>query len=152
MTDHDHDPTPQDEGPQDEGPQDPATMDGLDALLVRAAARAPAPLPDALRARLLADALAQMPAPARPARASAREPGILAQLWQTLGGSPGLAGLTAAGIAGLWIGAAAPGPVAGLPQALWQGAALVGSDTAGWDDDALAGFDDDSILALMDLD
>ena len=134
----------------------PAAAMELDAALARLGERAPDPLPDRLRARLLAAALAEMPAPSpAPSSASAapqRGSGPWLRLWQILGGAPGLSGLTAAGLAGLWIGAAAPAPVAGLSGALWQGAALVSPDLAGWTAEAPAGFDDDPLLALLAAD
>jgi hypothetical protein len=122
----------------------------LDALLAHAADRPPGPLPDRLRARLLAEALQAMPPTApRPAAGNKRPAGWLSQLWQGMGGAPGLAGLTAAGVAGLWIGAAEPDPVAGVASAFWQGAGLLGAEPGAWSDDALAGLEPDPLLALL---
>lgn len=101
-----------------------------EALLERhfAAARARTPVPPAALAdRVLGDAAASH----RPAGR-----GRLAEVWRTLGGWPAAAGLSAAALAGLWIGVAAPrafdtglaafaggevsmpGPVAGFDLAL----------------------------------
>jgi hypothetical protein len=122
--------------------------DALDALLAHAAARAPDPLPDALRARMLSDALTQMPPP-RPSIAQPRR-SSLARIWQAIGGVPGFAGMATAGLAGVWIGAAGPDPVSGLSTALWQGAALVSPDLVDWQVDAPDGFEVDPLLALLE--
>jgi hypothetical protein len=118
----------------------------LDALLAQAAARPPAPLPEHLHARLIADALAQKP------QVAPRRQGLtdrLSQLWQSLGWAPGMAGLATAGVAGLWIGAASPEPVANLSAAFWQGAALVSPDLALLAEEAPFDFADDPLLALL---
>ncbi|MFO6465373.1 hypothetical protein ACK8OR_13340 [Jannaschia sp. KMU-145] len=60
---------------------------------------APAPMPRALRSRILADAAAARPAPVRPA-----------PWWRIW---PGLAGLSAAALTGLWIGGT-------QPEAVWD--------------------------------
>lgn len=125
----------------------PLTEEALDRVLSRAAAAPADPLPNALRSRLLADALAQMPAPTRPAPRPA--PGRLSRLLAQLGGASGMAGLTAAGLAGFWIGTATPDPAGGLSGALWQGAALVSPSLAEWTADAPEGFEDDLLLALL---
>ncbi|WP_209426588.1 hypothetical protein [Pararhodobacter sp. SW119] len=121
--------------------------DALDALLAREAARAPDPVSDALRARLLSDALTRMPPP-RPGVAQPRR-GFLVRIWQAIGGVPGFAGMATAGLAGVWIGAADPDSVSGLSTALWQGAALVNPDLADWQADAPDGFEIDPLLALL---
>jgi len=84
----------------------------LDALFAAARA-APAPVPDALTARVLADAAAEMPRAARPAAAVrvVPAPGWLAALTGLLGGRSAVAGLAAAGLAGVWIGFAQPVPL-----------------------------------------
>jgi hypothetical protein len=69
------------------------------------AARGEGPEPsDALMARVLADAEALQPRSAPPPRSD----GAWAEVWRLLGGWPAAAGLAAAGVAGLWIGAAPP--------------------------------------------
>lgn len=82
----------------------------LDALF--AAARAAEPrLPDALMARVLADAAAMQPRTnALPGQASRPTPrlGLLAGLIDLFGGRGALAGMAAAGLAGGWIGFAQP--------------------------------------------
>ncbi len=128
----------------------PMTEAALDALLESAAARQPEPLPERLRARLLSEALREMPPPAPVARRPRPATGgHLARLWRLLGGTPGLAGMSAAGLAGLWIGVAPPEPVAGLSSAFWQGAGLISTDLAQWSDDDPIGFEDDPLLALL---
>lgn len=103
-----------------------------EALLERhfAAARAATPEPPAgLSERVRADAAALNSAPAS---RRARAPGPLLEIWRTLGGWPAAAGLSAAALAGVWIGvaldgglaalagggAAMPGPAAGFELAL----------------------------------
>ncbi|SIT12333.1 hypothetical protein SAMN05421759_11813 [Roseivivax lentus] len=54
---------------------------------------------------------------ARPLRGTA-----LGQIREALGGWPALSGLAAAGLAGLWIGIAGPGPIADPLAVLWTGA------------------------------
>jgi anti-sigma factor RsiW len=69
------------------------------------------PVPDALLARVLADADAAMPRAAalHPASAAARPgPGWLGALVALLGGRSAVAGMAAAGLAGVWIGFAQP--------------------------------------------
>ncbi len=68
---------------------------------------APAPSPELL-ARVLAQACAEQArfAPPRPLRAP--RIGLTARIRQGLGGWPALAGLAAAGLAGVWIGLALP--------------------------------------------
>lgn len=89
--------------------QDPADA-LLDALFAQARAGA-GPVPDALLARVIADAEAAMPrAPVlRPAPVAARpQAGWLAALVALLGGRSAVAGMAAAGLAGVWIGFAQP--------------------------------------------
>lgn len=76
---------------------------GLDAFFAAASDEPPMPSGD-LMARIEAQALAEMP------RAGLRvaEPGIWTQLLQALGGWPAMAGLAAACVAGVWIGAVSP--------------------------------------------
>ena len=62
-----------------------------------AARAAPAPLPDGLAARIVADAIAHQPRKPLPAR-------ILA----ALGGPAGVGGLVTATVAGFWLGVAPP--------------------------------------------
>ena len=89
--------------------------DRLEALL--AAARDARPPGDALVARVLADATA-VQAEAGASTSVARR-GPLAGLLATLGGWPGLSGVTAAGVAGLALGFWAPELVDG-----WTGGQL----------------------------
>lgn len=77
---------------------------------------APAPSPD-LMARVMADAeavQAQQGAVAG-ARPAAPRAGPWARLAQGLGGWPAMAGLGAAGLAGVWIGLSLPETLPGLP-------------------------------------
>lgn len=82
---------------------------GLEAAFDAARSSQPAPSAD-LMARVLADAQAvqaeQRMAP------SARAPrGVLQQFLEAMGGWPAVAGLSAAGVAGVWLGL---GPMAGV--------------------------------------
>lgn len=86
--------------------------DDLDDLFAAARRVAPAP-PDALMARVLADAMAAQAAVRRAPR-----PGLLAQLREALGGWPAIGGLATAGVVGLAIGIAAPAGLADLTAAL----------------------------------
>ncbi len=97
----------------------------LDDLLNEArSAPRPAP-PAALTDRVVAAALAEQAARNR-VRASAAMPSrqrSLAGIWQamlaSIGGGRALAGLSTAALAGLWLGLAAPAPVAALTESVW---------------------------------
>lgn len=81
---------------------------GLTALFAAARAAEP-PVPDALMRRVLADAAAHRPA--MPPRAVAPAPqrrGWVVALLEMLGGRGAVAGLAAAGLAGIWIGFVQP--------------------------------------------
>ncbi|ESW59196.1 MAG: hypothetical protein Q27BPR15_18930 [Rhodobacter sp. CACIA14H1] len=80
--------------------------DDLDELLAAARDHAPAPS-DALMARVLADALAEQPAP-RPAVAVVAQAGVLSRLASVFGGMGALAGMGTAAAAGLLIGYVQP--------------------------------------------
>ncbi|WP_246175755.1 hypothetical protein [Roseovarius bejariae] len=98
------------------------------------AARAARPEPSAeLMARVLADAEAAQ-AGFAPAPAPRPRSGYLRQFFETLGGWPAMAGLTAAGVAGIWLGVS---PDVGLSDAL---ASYLGAgDTASYTVDVMPG-------------
>lgn len=101
----------------------------LDALFAEARDEAPAPLAQAFEARLVAAALAAQPG------AMAPRPGWLARIRAMLadvGGAPSLAGMGVAGLAGVWIGFAAPGSTSDLVTTFWQGAASVSPSVSDW--------------------
>jgi hypothetical protein len=114
--------------------------DGLDALLAQARTAPPDALPPALQARLLADAQAALPRAAP--RPSLR--GWIAGALAGIGGAPGLAGMSAAGLAGLWIGFAGPGPAADLAANAWN-VALLAPDLSAFE----AGHEDQALLDLI---
>lgn len=90
-----------------------------------AATRSAAPVPSgALLARVLDDAAAVQRAGAatRPPATRRARPGWRATLAAALGGAGGIAGLATATVAGVWIGFAAPAPVAGVASGLGIGA------------------------------
>ncbi len=97
----------------------------LDALLAEAAATPTKPS-EALSARILADATAmQRPLPAQRGTASRKRFGLwrwVTDLVAGLGGGPAVAGLSLAGVAGLFLGVADP-------VALQSITALLSSDT-----------------------
>ena len=99
----------------------------LEALFAEARAERPEPLPDALRARLVEDALATRAQPA-PSGWLARFRTMLSEF----GGAPSLAGMGVAGLAGVWIGFAAPGSTSDLVSTFWQGAATVSPTVSDW--------------------
>lgn len=86
-----------------------AEQDDTELDQMFAQARAATPVPgDALRARILADAMTVQDgfAPALPARVHTPGPGR--QLRELLGGWPGLAGLATACACGVWLGFSPP--------------------------------------------
>lgn len=91
---------------------EPERNDPLEAFFT--AARGPAPVPDALMARVLADADQVQAAQVRTAPPVRRPDSTVAAtgFWQrfvqVLGGSGAVAGLAAAGMAGVWLGFAQP--------------------------------------------
>jgi hypothetical protein len=89
--------------------------DDLDLAFAAARSEAMRPVPEALLARTLGDAEAELAW--RKARTPAR--GGLRALLAGLGGWPGIGGLTTAAAVGLWIGVAMPSAVQnlGLPLA-----------------------------------
>lgn len=93
-------------------------LDGLFADL-RTAPLAPT---SDFMARVMADALAEQPQPALSPRAAiaTTKQGLWPQILGALGGGVGMAGLGTAMLAGLWVGFAAPAPLAGLSSALGQ--------------------------------
>lgn len=110
---------------------------GLDALFAAARA-AEAPVPDRLLARVLADADAHMPRPmpvSAPTRAAAPR-GWLAGLLDMLGGRGAVAGLAAAGLAGVWIGFVQPVDLgrALLPSSAVDAVELYPADIDQWAD------------------
>jgi len=126
----------------------PGALDegALDALFAEARDGTPAPLSDRLRARLVEAALDARPLQGRPVQG---QPGWWARLRAALadvGGAPSLAGVGAAGLAGVWIGFAAPGPTADLVSSVWPGSR---QDWVSATDLGLAGSD---LLALIDSD
>jgi len=115
-------------------------------------------LPDALQARLLHDAMAFLPvAP----QIHARRPGLIARLgegiarlgWQParlLGAAPGVAVVCTAGLAGVWIGVAAPGPALDLLGYIAPSASVFADDGSVWAQAAQDLGDDEALLALLD--
>lgn len=99
--------------------QDKHAEVSVDAMLAAAKAAPPA-VPDALMARVLADADALQPRPAAPAVA----PGLWIRLSDAFGGWQGMGGLVAATCAGIWIGWSPP---TALPDA---GALILGYESA----------------------
>jgi hypothetical protein len=79
-----------------------------------ARAEAAKPAPEALMARILADAAREAVPLAPPARAAQPRIGRLAALFAALGGWPAVGGLATAGVAGLWLGLSPPAAVEAL--------------------------------------
>jgi hypothetical protein len=88
-------------------------LDGLFAMARDAVPDAP----DALLARVFADAERHRPVPAL--RVAQRRP-FWRALLADLGGGGAVAGLATATLAGVWIGFAQPAPVTTLTDALWS--------------------------------
>ncbi|MFN4101481.1 MAG: dihydroorotate dehydrogenase [Pararhodobacter sp.] len=113
----------------------------LEALFAEARAEAPGPVSGALHARLVAAALE-----ARPVETRSGWWARLQAALSDIGGMPSLAGVGAAGLAGIWIGFAAPLPTADLVSSVWPGAGLDWAGETGLD---YAGSD---LLTLLDSD
>jgi hypothetical protein len=93
------------------------TPDPLEAYFVAARATPPA-VPDDLMARVLADAAAESPLRAAPApRCAVVRESLWSQMVTALGGRGALAGMAAAGLAGVWIGFAQPLALPFVPDA-----------------------------------
>lgn len=92
----------------------------LDAVLDEARGAGALPLSEGLSARLMADALAWQPRAAAPVPWWQRMRQALAEV----GGLPGVAGVAAAGVAGIWIGVAPPASADGLVAGLGMGQGL----------------------------
>ncbi|MGR3455111.1 hypothetical protein [Pseudooceanicola sp.] len=82
----------------------------LDALLAEAR-DTPDHLPDALMARMLADAEAAQDARAQAVAPAPQRRGRLARAFAGIGGWPALAGFATATVAGIWIGISPPAVV-----------------------------------------
>ena len=118
----------------------------LDALFSEAQLAPPEPLPDGLRSRLMADALAATTPAAAPRRSwLARFGAVLADL----GGASGLAGVSAAGVAGVWIGFSGPGVTGDLVTQFWQGAATVSPTVSTWVEAGPLASSDITLLSYM---
>ncbi len=135
------------EQPGTDGQGDPTAEAALEARLAEARAAPPPPLPGALSERLMAQALTAMPpalsaAPGSAVAEAPRYAGWGGRWMDWLGGLPGFAGAAAAGLVGLWIGLAAPGPAGALVGAVdtvlgpdddWpEQAGLIDGDAALW--------------------
>ncbi|WP_022702679.1 hypothetical protein [Pseudorhodobacter ferrugineus] len=84
------------------------------------AARAPVAVPSALMARVLADADA-MQFSGRPVVRVSRGTGLWAGFWAAIGGVAGVAGLSTAAVAGVWIGFAQPTALTAVTDAFLTG-------------------------------
>ncbi|PIE11054.1 MAG: hypothetical protein CSA72_06075 [Rhodobacterales bacterium] len=84
---------------------DRTDMDQLDALFAEIAEEPAPEMSETLSARIMGDALREMPTPLEPAPAPR-------SLWESIraavGGWPSLGGMAVAGVAGLWIGIMPP--------------------------------------------
>jgi len=117
----------------------------LEALFAAARDAEPAPLGAGLQARLLDAALTAQP------RRAAR-PGWIARFGAMLadiGGAPGLAGVGAAGLAGVWIGFSGPGVTGDLVNRFWQGAATVSPAVSALVDADLLTSDSGDLLSFI---
>lgn len=89
-------------------------------ILFEEARSAPALLPDGLMDRILADAVAQQPAPAlRGWRA----------VWRAIGGAPAFGGLVTAAVVGFWIGVAPPSALPDIAAQIITGTSFAALDT-----------------------
>ncbi|MEM9432761.1 MAG: hypothetical protein AAGA12_02470 [Pseudomonadota bacterium] len=88
-----------------ENEKDPGEIQ-VDALLDQLAMVSHDPLPDALTARILADAAAVQPS--RPVTPERETPTLFAGILATLGGWPAMGGLATAALTGIYVGFADP--------------------------------------------
>ncbi|WP_417587852.1 hypothetical protein [Pararhodobacter oceanensis] len=127
-------------------PADAFGDDMLEALFAEARAAETPALPDALSARMMADAAAALAPP------PASRPNWWARLRLALadiGGAPGLAGVSAAGLAGVWIGFSGSGGTGALLTQFWQGAATVSPSVSEWVETDPLTDDSSTLWALM---
>lgn len=140
--------------------KEPLPEAALEALFQHARTRQ-AGMSATLSERLMAEALAAMPAPP-PARLLAPDPGHRAGLRARIGallaalpsGGAGFATLAATGALGVWLGVAVPAPAQELVFSVWQGAAGISPGLAELVDSnsfpALDLAEDGAILAFLD--
>lgn len=95
---------------QQDNRSNPAADAGLEVFMAAARAARPDPSDD-LMARIMTDAFAAMPAPGGVTHSGV---GLGARVRAIFGGWGSMGGLVATTLAGVWIGFAAPGPLATL--------------------------------------
>ena len=108
----------------------------LDAFFAAAKTEAPR-VSDDLMARVMADAMAEMPRAAEPAAevvppAPARTSGWLSGVLDVIGGWPAAGGLLTAGLVGVWIGVSPPVPLQELDVAFLGGVLVASNDVSEW--------------------
>jgi len=113
----------------------------LEALFAEARMAEADPVPEGLRARLLADAV--------PPVAKRSWWSRLGEMLADLGGAPGLVGVSTAGLAGVWIGFSGPGLTGDLVSQFWQGAATVSPTVSAWVEDGPLMAADGDLLAYI---
>ena len=101
----------------------------MDDLLAQAQANPPAP-PDAMLARIMADAEAQLDRTVPEANPTRRGIGAIWAAIAQIGGLPAVTGMASAAVAGIWIGLASPVAGEGLAQLVWPQSAYALDDLA----------------------
>lgn len=94
-------------------------------------------IPDALMARIVADAAAETDRRAQ-MRARVEPVSVWRQIWQAVGGWPAIAGLSAATLTGVWIGL---NPPANVSNALAQAIGQESESTTDYLFDPVSGFE-----------